>query len=198
MLHMLQWLHTYVASVRSKCFIYFSRCILQVCLFRCCICVIHMLQEYIQNVSAVLVLCCNKCFNVASCKRFIWMLHMFYTHVASVCVSNVSSASDVCCIQVFHVASVSCFREVCLESHGAQTRRWRRGAASQGPTCGWGARRAWGPMDGACSSSFRLSGPTRTERGGIRGKERRAQGRPRRMGAGYACVADEADKEGLQ
>ena len=37
------------------------------------------------------------------------------------------------------------------------------------------------------------------ERGGVRGKERRAQGRARRMGAGYACRAGyEADGEELQ
>ena len=71
--HLFQMLHllfqTYVASG----------------LFGCCICFTHMLQEYVRNVSAVLVLCCNKCFNVASCKYFIWMLHMFHTHVVSVC-----------------------------------------------------------------------------------------------------------------
>jgi hypothetical protein len=55
------------------------------------------------------------------CKCFIWILHMFYTHIGSVLsgccicftymlqqyVSNVSSVSDVCCIQVFYVVSVS-------------------------------------------------------------------------------------------
>jgi hypothetical protein len=25
------------------------------------------------------VLCCSKCFHIASCKYFIWMLHMFHT-----------------------------------------------------------------------------------------------------------------------
>ena len=58
----------------------------------CCKCfdlvvayVSHMLQQYILNVSSVSVLCCSKYFNVASCKCFIWMLHMFHIHVASVC-----------------------------------------------------------------------------------------------------------------
>jgi hypothetical protein len=31
------------------------------------------------------VLCCNKCFHVASYKCFIWILHMFHIYVASVC-----------------------------------------------------------------------------------------------------------------
>jgi hypothetical protein len=48
------------------------------------------------------VLCCNKCFHVASYKCFIWMLHMFHTYVASVC-SICSSVLYVRCIQVFHV-----------------------------------------------------------------------------------------------
>jgi hypothetical protein len=38
MLHMLQWLYTYIASFYFQCFIHFFRRILQVCSFRCCIC----------------------------------------------------------------------------------------------------------------------------------------------------------------
>jgi hypothetical protein len=43
MLHIFQ---IYVASVYSKCFIYFRR-MLQVCLFGCCSCYAHMLQTYV-------------------------------------------------------------------------------------------------------------------------------------------------------
>jgi hypothetical protein len=45
----------------------------------------YMSQEYVRNVLAVSVLCCNKCFHIASYKCYIWMLHMFYTHVSSIC-----------------------------------------------------------------------------------------------------------------
>ena len=52
--------HTYVASVSinsdvcSKCFIYFFRRMLQVCLFGCYICFTHMLQVFYLNVAYVL------------------------------------------------------------------------------------------------------------------------------------------------
>jgi hypothetical protein len=88
----------------------------------------NMLQWYV-------VLCCNKCFYVASCKWFIWMLHMFHTHVASVC-PNVLSVSDVCCIQVFNVASVACFRCMFRELLGHGPGAVGRGAVSRGPTDG--------------------------------------------------------------
>jgi len=63
----------------SKCFIY-SRRKLQVFRSKCCICFTHMLQQYVPNVLNVSVLCCNKCFHVASCKCFYLMLHMFHTY----------------------------------------------------------------------------------------------------------------------
>ena len=131
MLHMLQWLYTYVASVRSKCFICFFRSILQVCIFGCCICFTHMLQEYVRNVSVVLVLCCNRCFHVASCNCFIWMLHMFQTHVASVC-----SKYFICFRHMLH-SSVSCckcfvFQRYVQRVMGAWPGRWGKGVVSRG------------------------------------------------------------------
>jgi hypothetical protein len=51
----------------------------------CSICFTHMSQQYVPNVSIVLVLCCSKCFHVASCNCFIWMLHIFHTYIANVC-----------------------------------------------------------------------------------------------------------------
>jgi hypothetical protein len=86
MLHMLQVFQRHVASISeacSKCFIC-SRRMLKVFWFGCCICFTHVATI------------CSKCFScfslmlqwvfsyVASCKCFIWMLHMFYTYVASV------------------------------------------------------------------------------------------------------------------
>jgi hypothetical protein len=50
------------------------------------------------------VLCCSKCFHVASSKCFMWMLHMLqwlYTYVASVLFSNVSDALNVCCTCIY-------------------------------------------------------------------------------------------------
>jgi hypothetical protein len=43
------------------------------------------LQEYVPNVSVVLVLCCSTCFHGRKLQVFYLMLHMFYTYVASVC-----------------------------------------------------------------------------------------------------------------
>ena len=44
-----------------------------------------MLQEYVLNVLAVSVLCCSACFHGGKLQVFYLMLHMFHTHVASVC-----------------------------------------------------------------------------------------------------------------
>jgi hypothetical protein len=82
-----------------------------------------MLQKYVPNVSSVLVLCCNKCFHVASCKCFTCKLHMLqwlYTYVVSVCfkwfncfrsmlqmfyldVASVVVAIHICCKHMFHL-----------------------------------------------------------------------------------------------
>jgi hypothetical protein len=120
----------HVANVCSTYFICFFRRMLQVCLFRCCIYFTHMLQEYVRNILDVSFLCWNKCFHVASCRYFIWMLYMFYTHVASEC-PNCFICSDVCCFQVFHVASV-CVLEVCSKSHGGTARAPGKGARRAG------------------------------------------------------------------
>jgi hypothetical protein len=47
--------------------------------------VLHILQEYVPMISVVSVLCCIKCFYVASCKCFIYIMHMFYTYILTVC-----------------------------------------------------------------------------------------------------------------
>ena len=62
-----------------------SRHMLHSFLSGCCIYVFrHMLQQYVPNVLAVSILCCS--ISVFSCYNyFIWMLHIFHTHVASVC-----------------------------------------------------------------------------------------------------------------
>jgi hypothetical protein len=64
-------------------------------------------------------------------------------------------------LQIFHVS------DVCSESHGARLERWEKGRGETG-VGRWGARRAWGPADGVCSSSFEHPGPARTvrEKGG--------------------------------
>jgi hypothetical protein len=83
MLHMLQWLYTYVTNVCSQCFIYFSDI--------CCKCV-YLDVAYVSHI------CCNcfiqmllvfaivfKCFQV--------FLQVFRTYIASVL-----AVSDVCCM----------------------------------------------------------------------------------------------------
>jgi hypothetical protein len=112
---MLQAFVQNVSSVSDLC--------LQAFLSGYCICFIHMLQKYIPNVSYVLVLCCNKCFYVASCKCFTYKLHMLqwlYTYVVSVCfkwfncfrsmlqvfyldVPSVIVAIHICCKHMFHI-----------------------------------------------------------------------------------------------
>jgi hypothetical protein len=54
MLHMLQWLYTYVASFYPNVSSVFARRILQVCLFGCYISFTHMLQVF--NLDVVYVL----------------------------------------------------------------------------------------------------------------------------------------------
>jgi hypothetical protein len=106
MFHLL--FQTYVASILLGCFTY-------------------MLQEYVRNVSSVSVLCCNKCFHVASvlCRCCICFIHILQVYVL-----NVPSALDLCCIQAFHVASVSCFKDMFRESLGHSR------APREGPTNG--------------------------------------------------------------
>ena len=107
---MFQVFQSYTAIVTYGCCKNRSGCC-TCCIF--CKCFRGMLQAFVQNILSVLDIYCSKC--------FIWMLHMFHTHVASVlsgccicfehmlqlCVSNVSPLSDVSCTEVFHVASVS-------------------------------------------------------------------------------------------
>jgi hypothetical protein len=79
MLHMLQWLDTYVASVCSKCFICFFIRMLQMCLSRCCIC----FHTYVASVLsrccvwfAMIFMCFLQVFYLSSktcCNCFIWM-----------------------------------------------------------------------------------------------------------------------------
>ena len=103
MLHMLQWLYTYVSSVGFKCFICFRR------MLQCFICMFHTFQWLYTHVASV----CFKCF--ICFKR---MLQVFYLDVAYVvvaihiCCKRMlqifhQSASDVCCRKCFYVASVS-------------------------------------------------------------------------------------------
>ena len=97
-LHMLQWLYTYFASVCFKCFSYFKR-MLQSVLSGYCICCSGntcMLQVYVPNVSPVSHLCC---------KCFIWMFHIamlpMFRHLLQASIQNISSVSDVCCKCVY-------------------------------------------------------------------------------------------------
>ena len=118
---------------------------------------------------------------------FIWTLHMFHTHVASVC-SNVLFDLDFCCIQMFHVVSVSCFRGMFRES-------WATAQA-----LGEGARRAGSRRMGraSCLGSYGRSmlvlipAPGSRpcgERGGGQGKEQRV-----RDGTGYVCGAGQGGR----
>jgi hypothetical protein len=57
-----------------------------------------LLEEYVLNVSAVLFLCCSKCFDVTNYKCF-YLDVTYVSHIyCKVYVLNVLFASDVCCI----------------------------------------------------------------------------------------------------
>jgi hypothetical protein len=87
---------------------------LQVFWFGCYIYFTNMLQQYAPIVSSISILCCSKCFHIASYKCFIWMLNTFHTYVARVsCCSENQGA-----------------REVIVAWH--KHREW--GAVSRGPT----------------------------------------------------------------
>jgi hypothetical protein len=94
MLHMLQWLYTYISSVCSKCFICFRRmlcrfyksgsgcCIyLQSVCFKCFRCFIRMLQVFYLDIVYV----CNGYARVFwYFRRMLQVFHLFRTYVASV------------------------------------------------------------------------------------------------------------------
>jgi hypothetical protein len=64
MLHLLQWLYTYVAKVGHQyvsC-VLFSGCMLQVCISRCCICLTHTLHVFYLDVALVAMV--FKCFQL--------------------------------------------------------------------------------------------------------------------------------------
>jgi hypothetical protein len=90
MLHMLQWLHTYVASVCPQCFIYFFICMLQAYLSGCCICFTHTVQVFYLDVVYV--------FN-----GFQLLLQVFQMHVLSV--SFFIFVCCICCIRMFQSRS---------------------------------------------------------------------------------------------
>ena len=104
MLHMLQWLYTYISSVCSKCFISFSRHIFASVLSRCCICFhtckvfsavfLQVFHTHVSSVSAISYVCC---------KCFIWMFQS-----RSGVATSVSNACFMCfiCLQTY-VASVA-------------------------------------------------------------------------------------------
>jgi hypothetical protein len=103
MFHMLQMirgiLQAFIQNVSSV-----SKCLLQSFLSGCCICFTHILQWYVPNVSAILVLRCSKWFHIASCKSGCFVC---FTHILQVYVLNVSSTfRRMLHSNVFYVASV--------------------------------------------------------------------------------------------
>jgi hypothetical protein len=109
MLHMLQVFQMNDAIVCSKCFICFQTYV-AIIFYLDVAYVSHICCNYmLQNISAVLVLCCIKWFHVASCKCYFWMFHVFYTHVANAC------SKCFICVQIYvaskkklYVTSVLC------------------------------------------------------------------------------------------
>jgi hypothetical protein len=147
-----------------------------------------MLQEYVRNVSVVSILCCNKCFHVASRKCFYLDVALFHIHVAGVC-----SKCFICFRCMLPKKVFSCCKCVVFQryvqrvmGHGRTPGEGR----GEPEVSGWGTRCAWGPADRARSSSSRLPGPARVEREEGSGERsgRCGAGRGER-GTGYACEA---------
>jgi hypothetical protein len=78
MLHMLQWLYTYVSSVCSKYFISFSICMFASVSSGCCIC-FHAYEVFLGVFFASVSYACFECF---SC--FVRMLQVFHLEVSEV------------------------------------------------------------------------------------------------------------------
>jgi hypothetical protein len=97
-LHMLRVFQKHVASLCSKYFICFQTYVTIVFYLDVAYVFTHMLQHYVPNVSAVSVICCDKCFfmfqliylDVAyvshtCCKRMSQMFYLFQMYVAFEC-----------------------------------------------------------------------------------------------------------------
>jgi hypothetical protein len=126
-------------------------------------------------------LCCSKCFHVASCKYFIYMLHMFHTHIVSVC-----SKYFICFRFIMLHSSVLCCKCFVFE-------RYVRRVMGHSLDAGEAVRQAEGrrmgrvALLGSCGRGILvlIPGPARAERDeGVRGKGTRAW-------------RDKADKDGL-
>jgi hypothetical protein len=99
------WDVTYVASVSKACCKHLFK-IFHLFPDVCC----NRFQTYIAYVS---VLCCSKCFHGASCKCFIWMLHMFshtcckcmfqIFHLFQMYVASILSGCCICCSGYTHM-----------------------------------------------------------------------------------------------
>jgi hypothetical protein len=111
----------HVANVCSKCFIYFHMYVAMVFLSEYC-------NSMFLNVS---VLCCNKWFNVASCKRFIL---------------DVSCVSHICC-RIMFLNVLSVFSLICC-THVASILYCSAG--SEPGAGGRGTRRVKRPAEGGC------------------------------------------------
>jgi hypothetical protein len=132
-LHMLQWLCMYVASVYSQCFICFFRHMLQMCLSGCCICFTHTLQVFYLDVAYV----CNCFSSVFMCfMRMFWIFQPFHTCVAIVSVGclKVDQGCFACCNvsqlpQLPAIATEASCMEGCstagVEGRGNVGSRWR-------------------------------------------------------------------------
>jgi hypothetical protein len=147
-----------------------------------------MLQLYVSNVSAVSVLCCSKCFHVASYKYFIL---------------DVAYVSHICCkcmFQMFHPlhtylhSSVSCctsfmlFRESgCAGSDGGTARAPGNGARRAGSRWTGRAQGRWSGHDGGRVLVWGKASPPDTR--ALRQDEMRMRGgKNQRTGSGCAGV----------
>jgi hypothetical protein len=128
MLHILQWLYTYVVSDCSKCFICFFMRTLQICLFGCHICFTYMLQVFYLDVAYALQWL-FKCFRFF-CKCFRRMLHVFHLSPDVCCKMFYLDVSKV--DRVFHPPRLSLPRLGVFSSSGAD---WASTAPSPSSRC---------------------------------------------------------------
>jgi hypothetical protein len=164
--------------------------------FKCFICFKGMLQVFHMDVVKVdRDVAYAASVSEAYCKGSFRLFHYFHTYVTSVVIWMLHML-QVYVLNVFICFSVL-FKCFMFQRYIHRVMRARHGRSGKGRgesgADKWGARPAWGPTNGACSSLSRLPGPTLAERGEGHGEGMagaagvRVRGGVRQTGAGYAC-----------
>jgi hypothetical protein len=156
MLYMLQVFQMHVASICSKCFIYFQNYVaivfdLDVAYVShiCCNCMF-------QNVSAISVSCCSKWFYVASCKCCVFGYFVCSTYILQVHVPSISSVLRRMLLLIFF-SCCKCFIVLFGRERGGEQEDRAGGLQTRALGVGWSVLRLR-------ARRVRLSSAVRSER----------------------------------